>query len=52
MYCTSQALKGMLNSNTKLVATVHVSNMLASITDVADLTKAAHAVCIGCIQGN
>ena len=39
-----QALKGMLNSNTKLVATVHVSNMLASITDVAELSVAAHAV--------
>lgn len=40
-----QALKGMLNSNTKLVATLHVSNVLASVVDVKDLAQAVHAVC-------
>ena len=35
----------MLNSNTKLVATLHVSNVLASVVDVKDLAQAVHAVC-------
>jgi hypothetical protein len=39
-----QALKAMLGPKTRLVATVHVSNMLASVTDVADLSRAVHAV--------
>ena len=34
----------MLGPKTRLVATVHVSNMLASVTDVADLSRAVHAV--------
>ncbi len=41
-----QALKAMLGPNTKLVATVHVSNMLGSVTDIADLADAVHTVCI------
>jgi selenocysteine lyase/cysteine desulfurase len=34
----------MLGPKTRLVATVHVSNMLGSITDIADLSRAVHAV--------
>ena len=41
---TAQALKAMLGPRTRLVATLHVSNMLGSITDVADLSRAVHAV--------
>ena len=35
----------MLGPKTKLVATVHVSNMLGSVTDVPDLADAVHTVC-------
>ena len=43
--CPPQALKALLGPKTKLVATVHVSNMLGSVTDVADLADAVHTVC-------
>ena len=39
-----QALKAMLGPKTRLVATVHVSNMLGSVTDIAKLSHAVHAV--------
>ena len=42
-----QALKAMLGPRTRLVATLHVSNVLGSITDVADLSRAVHAVRLG-----
>ena len=46
----AQALKGMLSSRTKLVATLHVSNVLGSIVDVKDLAQAVHAVRV-CADG-
>ena len=47
-----QALKGMLSSRTKLVATLHVSNVLGSIIDVKDLAQAVHAVRIAWMAHN
>ncbi len=44
MDCTLAGLDEVLSPRTRLVAFPHVSNLLGSITDVAEVTRRAHAV--------